>query len=370
MDNDRVSMGQLALLLMLVIAGGKFLALPSMLARDVGHDSWIVLCVVFGVDAVCLVCLLFAVKLNGRACLSVNTVLDLTVGKVVSKVMMVLFFVIYMSRSIVLISSCYKMFAATFDINTNWVFFALPVVAVATFALSRGFTSIARLSQLLFPLVTLSVLALLVNPLLTVKWSQLLPVGEAGVGAILRTSAQQSYWFTDYVFVYFVLDKIKVQKRVFLPVMSVFVAGAAITVLMNIVFVTLYGSYAPQFELAMSKIGAFSLGGSASGRWDWLTLSLWVTSVLLKIILFFYCGYKSLEKLFGLRHDKINPFVVAVITAVLMLPMFVPLRDFIEQFLARAVVPFAVVQFALPFVFPLLTAIAVKKTQGGVHERT
>ena len=369
MDKDRVTVDQLALMLMLVIAGGKFLALPSILAKDVGHDSWLVMVTVFVVDAVCLCFLLWSIKLNKQQ-LPIDCVLYATVGKVVGKLLLAILFVIYMSRQIVLITSCYEMFAVTFDINTNWVFFALPVVAVTTFASMRGFTTIARTSQILFGLVTVSVVALLANPLLNVKWGELLPVGEVGASKLLVTAAKQSYWFSDYIFIYFVLDKVNVKKHLYLPIMSVFTVGAVITIVMDIVFVTLYGSYASQFELAMSKLGAFSLGDGASGRWDWLTLSLWVTSVLLKITLFFFCAYKSLEKIFEFKHDKTNWFAVGAITLILMLPLFVSTDDFTNVFLSNAVIPFAVVQFVLPLLYPLFTKIATLKIERGTYERT
>ena len=369
MDKERVTVGQLALMLMLVIAGGKFLGLPGILAGNVGHDSWLVLCVGFVADGICLCFLLWAMRINRSACLPVNLVLDVTLGKVVSKIIMCIFFLVFTSRMIVLLGSCYKMFAVTFDVNTNWVLFALPVAAVSVFALARGFTSIARVSQLLFVPVTLSVLAMVANPLVSSQWTGLLPVAEAGWDNILVTALRQGYWFSDYLFVYFVLDKVRMGKRLFGPVTSVFVAGAVITVLTNIVFVTLYGSFAEHFDPAMSKLGVFSSGAGASGRWDWLTLSLWVTSVLLKITLFFYCAYKSLEKIFGLRHDKINLIAVTVIVLLTMLPMVVSSRTFAESFLAYAVVPFALVQYVLPLLYPLLNKIAVDKTAGGAHER-
>ena len=370
MDKDRVTVGQLSLMLMLVIAGGKFLGLPGILAREVGHDSWLVLCVGFAADAVCLCFLLWAIKLNSSARLSFDNVLNVTLGKVVSKAVMTLLFVVYMSRSVMLLSSAYKMFAVTFDVNTNWIFFALPVVALAAFTLTRGFTALARVSQLLFVLITLSVLAMLANPLYQVKWGSLLPIAECGADKIFDTAVRQSYWFSDYIFIYFVIDKVRMKKHVFLPMLSVFVAGAAITVLMNIIFVTLYGSFAPNFELAMSKIGVFSIGGNEAGRWDWLTLSLWVMSVILKIILFIFCSYKSLEKIVGFAHDKFNWWAIGVIAAICMLSLFVSEDDFVSKFLNVAVYPFLLVQFVLPVVYPLLTRAAIARSNGGVHERT
>ena len=47
MEKDKISINQFALMYLLLIAGGKLLKLPSMLAADVGHDSWLTLCFSF-----------------------------------------------------------------------------------------------------------------------------------------------------------------------------------------------------------------------------------------------------------------------------------------------------------------------------------
>ena len=76
MDKNRIGINQLALLYLLSIAGGKFLTLPSILAKDVGHDSWLVLLFSFLWDAICLVFLLFAVRLNQEKQLDISAILD------------------------------------------------------------------------------------------------------------------------------------------------------------------------------------------------------------------------------------------------------------------------------------------------------
>ena len=249
MDKNRVKMDQLALLYLLLITGGKFLSLPSILAGDVGHDSWLAMIFSFLWDGICLCFLLWAIKLNSKANMDISAILDKSVSKVVSKILLVIFFVIFMLRTMILMTSCYEMFSITFDVSTNWIVYVIPVAIVSFFAIQKGFNAIARTSQLLFGVILLSVIALLVSPLMEVEFTQLLPVGEAGWGKILQTSYMRSFWFSDYMFIYFVLDGVKVKKRVFTPVMVCFGIGVALTVLLNAVFVSLFGSYAPQFDM-------------------------------------------------------------------------------------------------------------------------
>ncbi len=357
MNKNKVSVAQLTILLLLVITGGKFLSLPALLAKDVGHDSWLVLCINFAFDLVCLCFVLWAVKLN-KSKLSLDVIMDKTLSKIVSKIILAIFFVIFMCRIIVLLDSCYNAFAVTFDVNTNWVVFILPIIAVAGFAIMRGFNSVARTSQILFAVIFIAIIALLIYPTTQAKFTALLPIGEAGAKKLFATAFLRSYWFSDYLFIYFLLEDVKPQKFVFLPILTGFVVGVAVTLLLNVVFVALFGDMAQFGSIAMSKIGMFSVSDSTDGRWDWLTLTVWLTSVIIKIIIFTYCAYKCVEKIFGLHFTKPNVIVLAVIFGIWLLPMFLPVKTFEETFVYWCSIPFAVVQYLLPLLMPLLTYLA------------
>lgn len=354
---NEVSITQIALLILMVISGGKFLSLPSILAAEVGHDAWLVLCVNFALDAICLSALLWAVKLNKNN-LSFDEILNKTVTKIGSKAVLVIFFVMFVGRSIILLDSCYKTLAVTFDVNTNWLLFVAPILVVAIFAVKWGFNSVARVSQILFALVVLSIVAILIYPTTQAQFTQLLPLFEAGAENVFKTAFLRSFWFSDYVFIYFVIENVKPQKHVIAPVITSFVVGAALTVLLNAVFLALFGSLAEFGTLAMSKIGLFSATASSNGRWDWLTLSAWLMSVIIKIVIFVFCAYKCVEKAFEKHFAQPNPFVFAAIGLLLLLPLVVPVDVFMDEFLSKCVYVFAIVQYLLPPVMPLLTKVA------------
>lgn len=360
---NRVSIDQLALMYLLLVTGGKFLTLPSLLAGDVGHDSWLSVLFSFVWDGVCLCFLLWAIKINDKSKLDIAAILDNSLSKPVSRALMALFFVIFVLRINILLSGCYKMFSVTFDVSTNWLVYVLPIAALAFFAVSRGFNSIARASQIVFGLIVLAVIALFVSPLAEADFGELLPIGEAGWGKILLNSYTRSFWFSDYIFVYFVLDGIKIKKHVFAPMLVSFGVGAALCILLNGVFVALFGYLAPDFDLAMSKIGVFSAASTANGRWDWLTLSVWLISVFVKVIVFIFCAYKCVEKIVGAHFVKFNWIAAGVVLLTLSLPMFVSTRTLLDTVIKWGVIPFTLVQYLLPLLMPLLTKTAQRKTE-------
>lgn len=366
MDRNRVSIDQLSLLYLLMIAGGKFLAFPSILAKEVGHDSWLVLCFSFLWDAICLTFLLWAIKINQAYKLDMGEILNKSITKVFAKIIFAIFFVIFMSRVIILISSCYKTFSVTFDVKTNWIFYIIPILAVSLLPVILGFNSVARTGQIVIAMVMLAVIALVVSAFKQTKFTDLLPVGEAGFGKIVETSFTKSFWFSDYIFIYFVMDSIKVKKRIFSPVLISFAVGAVLTVVVNAIFVAMFGQFAQDLDLAMSKIGIFSMAGSTNGRWDWLTLTIWLISIFIKIIVFVFCAYKCLEKIFGLPSTKTNWFIAAFIGILMLLPMFISIDSWLNEFIKWGLIPFAVVQFALPLCMPLLVNVANKKYGGDV----
>lgn len=361
MDKDRVSINQLAVLLLLIITGGKFLALPAIIAGDVGHDSWLVFVASFAWDFVALCFVLWAVKLNIHKRLSLDDILSATLTKWTSKVVHLIFFVVFVSRTVVLLNSCYKMFAVTFDVNTNWIAFILPIIAVSFFVVKVGFNSIARLGQLIVVVVTVSVIALLGFAFAKAELGQLLPVAEVGLPKIFSTSFERSFWFSDYLFIYFAMEHVtpNAKGRVFAPILVTFAVGAVLTVVLDMIFVTLYGSIAPDTEIAMSQIGIFSVTKMTSGRWDWLTLSIWITSVFVKIIVFIWCAYCCVERITGKTFVKLNIPTVIAISLLLTLPLVVTMDGFLDYFVANCIVPFAVVQYALPLALPVLTQRAI-----------
>lgn len=359
---DRVKADQLALLYLLLVMGGKFLSLPALLAQDVGHDSWLSVAFAFLWDGICLCFLLWAVKLNEKK-LDISAILNKSVTKPASKLLLAIFFVVFVLRTNILLSSCYKMFSVTFDVSTNWIVYVLPIAALAFFAVHKGFNAIARTGQLLFGLILLAVVALFVSPLKEADMGALLPIGEAGWGKILLTSYTRSFWFSDYIFIYFVLDGIKTEKRIFTPMLISFGVGAALAVVLNAVFASLFGYLSVDFDMAMSKIGVFSAASTNNGRWDWLTLSIWLVSVFIKVIVFIFCAYKCLEKIGGLHFTKLNPFAALAVTLTLFLPLFVSTETLLGTVIKWGVIPFTLVQYVLPLLMPLFTKVATSKTE-------
>lgn len=248
--NNNVNMRQLALILLVIIPGGKYLTLPAMLARQTGTDSWIVIATMLLIDLICLCFLLWAVGLNHRY--ELKDILNMTVGRPVAKIVFVIFLAFVLIRMVTLMTSAYDVFSASFAVNTNWLGFFIPVFLLMTFSLSRGFNAIARVNEALFTIIIICLICMLVYPATNANWEELYPVAT-DIGKLKETMEDYSFWFSDYVFIYFLLSDIKSQKNVAPVTLICFITGSLFAVFMNTVFCALYGNTAQFYNPAMSK---------------------------------------------------------------------------------------------------------------------
>lgn len=359
---NNVKMSQLALLLLILLPGGKYISLPVILATQVGRDSWIVVALLLLFDLVALSMLLWGIRHNVNKYNFVQ-ILDSSIG-VVGRIVVLVIMLCWLSlRMITLATSMYNVFYVAFGIKANWLGYVLPLIAVMLFLISRGFMCIARLNQILSPLIFIAVLSIIVYPLLTVDKSNLLPILSGGADSVLGSLLGNNFWFADYFFLYFVLGDIKITKGSSAFVLFCFGVGALLCVAMNGVFIALYGALAPYTDLAMSKVSQYSLVLSSSGRLDWLSLSVWTLSVFIKLSVLAYSIYVSIVYLFGICSTKLHPVPASIIALLMFVPLLLPASQLLEGVLSVLTLPLLAVQYLLPLLMPWFVHIANKRKQ-------
>ena len=359
--NNQVKPNQIALILMLIVSGGKYMSLPQTLSQQVGRDAWLVTLILLLADFFCLAMLVWAIKLN-KDKLSLCQLLHHGIGRVASKLILLIFATFMAVRLATLYSGVYELFVATFGIRTNWAGFALPLAVFVCFALSKGMQPLARTNQLLSGIIVVSLIAILILPSRQANLSQLLPMAQSGAGKLCKSLLQNGFWFSDYVFLYFVLDSIQVKKRTFMPILTFFGVGATLTVFMYILFTGLFGNMAQYTDLAMSKVSQFVVTSAVNGRIDWLFVTIWTLSVFIKISVFTFSLYKCLTYLVEDKRCKFNFVLGLVATATILIPLFVTVKDLSQVVQNYLRYPFYVVQYLLPLAMPLLVTVANGKS--------
>ena len=358
---NEVKIYQIALLLLLIVPGGKYLTMPALLAGYVGKNSWVLVAIMLAIDGIGLSMVLWALKANKKG-LSFKEVLTNTLSPVGAIIVYVVIIAMFAVKCSILFLSGYRLFASTFSVKTSWLGFIIPIVILSVFVVSRGFQTVARLGEFFAVVTSVAITAILLGAMQSAEWGNLMPIMD-DANNFFVSMTKSTVWFNDYLFILFLLDSTKIQKRVFAPILLCFAIASILVVYTNALFVSLFGELAKFSDLAMSKISQFSLTASKQGRLDWLSLSLWTVTIFVKGMVYLFCVYKSAESIFGLSPIKFRwPLAVVISLPIVVAPLFLAVDEMIVWVMEGwAKYPLYLVQYLLPLVSPLLVFLANKK---------
>ncbi|MEG1528261.1 MAG: GerAB/ArcD/ProY family transporter [Clostridia bacterium] len=362
-STSKVTARQLMLMLILIIPGGKYLSLPAIVARELGRDSYFAFIFLFLLDLVLLTVILLAVRANTNR-LNVYQILSQTLSKVVAKAIFLIFAVLFICRTSVLLVNCVDMFSSTFSVKTNWLGYILPICAVIIFCMRKGVNSFARLAEILFIFILLALLAIVVFSFKQADLNNLKPMLEQGLGKVIKTSFNYSFWFSDAIFILFFMDFLPEKKVKVAPFYLAFFVGAVICIGLDILFVALFDTLSPYNGLAMSKVSQFTIPLSSLGRLDWLGLVIWLTSIYIKSIILIFCAYRCVNFVFGANELKFNWFsTIITLIPIIIAPIFIDIKEEVYAIfcIGAGKYFFWFVQYILPLFLPLLTYISNKK---------
>lgn len=360
---QNVKISQLALILLIVIPGGKYLSLPAYMYSICGRDCWMSFLLLFALDFICFLFTLWAINLNVRG-LSLNEILTRTLSPVGAKIVLAVFTVFCLLRVTVLLLGCVDLFSSTFVINTNWLAYIIPIALLVAVTLVQGVRNVARLTEMLFVFVMLALLSIIFLSMRSADFSNLRPYFDEGFKPVFEGSLNGTFWFADSVFMLFFLEKIEAPKKkdnVFLCLMLLL--GILVTMTLVVLFVALFGNASEINGIAITKVSQFNISNNSYGRLDWLSISIWMCSIFIKIIIFSYCAYCSIVWIVGYKKEKFNWWVyISMIVPVIALPLFTEMEMFIFDWVSKGFVKyvFIFVQYFVPLSLPFLTKAATK----------
>ena len=147
----------MALILLIVIPGGKYLSLPSYMYSISGRDSWLSFLLLFVLDFVCFLFTLWAINLNRRG-LSLNEILTQTLSPVGSKIIFAVFTVFFLLRVTVLLLGCVDLFFIYLRHQHKLAGVHHSHCAAGCGFSRSGVRNVARLTEMLFVFVMLALL--------------------------------------------------------------------------------------------------------------------------------------------------------------------------------------------------------------------
>lgn len=299
MENDwnRISPKQLMTFIISSQIGIGILTLPSSLAVAVGHDGWIVIFlsgILFSI--LILLIMLFLRRFNDKSLMEINKIIY---GKYLSWPVNLLYIAYVYFGSAVTLRAFADMVRITILRSTPILALILLSIIPAIYLSWYGLKVISRFGSVIYIILFLA-LALYLFSLPDYRMDFILPIGESGISAILKTTLITTSSYLGPELTLFIYSEIKDKNKALRYALS----GNLVTTFFYTTSVLVVTLFFGEEMLLRLVFPLFSFSSShrlfVFERFDLAFVSLWMNSMGTTMLSYFFCTYYGLCKLFGI----------------------------------------------------------------------
>ena len=360
----QLTMRQAGMMLSYSMISVKFLVFPALLARFSGRDSYIVVTICFGLDLFFIgLILLTLYKFPNK---TLKDIMTETYGTVVTRICFFVIFLYMFIKAILVIKEAHTYFLDAMFRDISIIMFILPFIAISLYIASKSLKTVGRVIEFVFVIVFLGILVTVIIPIKEMDLFSILPVLENGVAPIGMGIGKVAFSFGDQIVLMLIIGKIKYKKEKPKNFFFYALITSLLVICLNILFISLFESMAISQQLAASDIPLNSTAPITIGRLDWITIILWVLTLIIQSGVFMFFAVESFAESTSVPKN-ISLIIVSFTAMIVLFIVALNLAKIIEIMLTPAFVYSAiVVQVILPIMLFIATLIIMlrKKKRG------
>ncbi len=305
-----ITKNQAMFLLLICLIGTKFQRLPSFLSDVAGKGFWVVVLLYLVIDGFFLLLSLKIINMSNG--LTLPELLEKTIGKFMTKVILALLGIYFFVTAILPYESVHEVFADIIFDSLPWKYFAFfLLVSMGAIAVS-GLTNIGRMCQMFFPVIAFGVVGLFLLGATTTDLSQILPVTETVVSSVFEGFYKSTLWFGNFTILYILMGKIKDQgNKKWGRIKLSFFLSALFVAFSFVVFYGIYGNITPLKPNWLTKVSQFALLSLDIGRPDWFLILFAELATILTAGIFVFCSATCFKEVF--KTKKINIIIYTIL---------------------------------------------------------
>jgi spore germination protein (amino acid permease) len=294
--------------------GIGILVLPSLLARQIGHDGWIST-IITGV--VCLIVVVIIMLLLRRY---INkTIFEINIslyGKILGYILN-LFFIIYL---LFITGITLRVFVEVINIIILKFTPALVITGLllipTIYATSKGLKVICRFVVLLFfaYLILILSLSLVVHH---IRYTYIMPIGKSGLIPIINSIKSSFYSFLGFELVTLIYPNIKNKEKAF----KYMIMGIIFTTMYFTVVAAITTMLFGEIKLSMLVFPIYSMEQIITvpviERLDTVYILFWFPTMAATVLCYFFSTYYSVSKLIKIKRGKLLIAIVTIIEIII-----------------------------------------------------
>lgn len=361
-DNDIISPYQIAMIIIMTVISIGVFSIAADAAEAVGPDSWMVILISGAMSLFAVfVIIMLSSGFPGKTFAEYSQIIIGTIpGKILTCIFAVyyLFIIAYVTRAFTEVVKMFLLFRTPTEV------IMLSLILVCTYIVRGGAECIARINELIFPILFIPFLIMIMFGFPNMDFSNLRPVLQTPPGKMLAAVPKMIFSFGGIEIALFYIGFMKDPKKAYKPSI---IAVLFITLFLLVVTVFCIAVFGPkaitQFIWPLvSFIRTISLPGLFIERLDGVILSLWILTVFTTDVSAYYVVSCSISKVLGTKEQKQYVLPLAMIIYYLALQPD-SLAELYEW--GSMIFPYAITAFL--YVVPIVLLLIAKLRKLGVR---
>lgn len=353
-----VTTSQLGKMLFLNILSMKLTIFPAVLTKYCGTNGKIGIILLLLFDFSTLFLYLYLIKKfpNTKVC----DIVRQGIGTVGSKIFFTMLVLFYVFKCLFIVKQAHIYIVDTLVEEMNWFAFAIPLLLLIGFILTKPRRVIARTVEFLFFFVWISFAFTLIIPITKFRLTNIFPIMEGDIWSLMSSLFVVNFITGDYFIVMLAIGRVKWEENSSKKLLTYAVAGVLIVSIFYFIFYGVFGEMAINQGLAISDLPLSAVYPSTIGRLDWVSVICWVFVILMIMAVMFMLTKNCLDELLHTNNRFIS---ISIIIGFILAGMIFLYFD-LEYSIRIVTTPwFSIVSLSIQVLIPILVSIAAYRVK-------
>lgn len=308
---------QTGILLFILLFANKILVLPSLMYDGASFESFLIPVVLF-VFEMGLLYLFYKLKTKFPE-ESFAEILKNRIGKIPMLILYLCFMIFFLGKAVLLYNVTYIFFRNMIYKDSSNFVFLFSLLPIINYMAIVGLRSIGRTAQLFFPGIVLITMFCIVIGFFGINSTPL--IFESSFSQFALTTLKHISPFGDTLFLFLIMDKIKIKKGEWKVIFSLAGVACFLVVGITLVFVLSYTYTSFMHPFAIFEIMSYVKDYGGLGRIDIISMSV--------IIVYTYFHLTIYLKTFMLAFHEVLPKLNAIYSVLTFNLLFLIIIDFL-----------------------------------------
>lgn len=333
LENGKISTRQFTFLLFCLLTSSFFYNMPQVKIAHLQQDVWEIIVVSWMFDAALAV----VFQLLGRRYPNQTMVeySETILGSLLGKLVGLNFIAVFILGAMMYLMDVSYFLNITLMPETPVYVFSLVILLISAYAVNAGLEVIARLSEIIGPIMILSILVVFFLNLNAVKFIQLLPMFQHSPSEIFKESLRTTSIFGLCITMGMFMAYHNIPQKALKAKLTAISMGAFLAVLILLQLVTVLGVNMGSIEVfPVFRMTKYIEIGGFFERIEPLMVIFWVAGTFIAVTIFYYTSALGLAQILKLpKYQSLTPFLGLGILLVSLLTFrdSTQLNTFIEE---------------------------------------